>query len=136
MGGRSEPGSTVERRTVIVTVARLGLARMHTHTDTQPAGFAPRLGVQCALGLYRGLERIDRRAETGQTAVSRRLHDVASVRLDRRPQDCVVAAQRCPHGFWVLLPQEGRAFEIGEEEGHRPPRLVFHAHPLALRLKT
>ena len=58
----------------------------------------------------------------GVDAVAGGLHDHAVVLGDCTPHDLVVARQALAHGVGMLLPQAGRALDVGEEEGDRPCR--------------
>jgi hypothetical protein len=52
--------------------------------------------------------------------------DVAAVGLNGGAEESVVAGQRLLHRFEVLLPEAGAAFDVGEQEGDRRARRIYH----------
>jgi hypothetical protein len=96
----------------------------HPHPDRP--NLAPRLGLQPALGVQGGREGIGGARERGMNAVARGLHHVAVVLDDRRSDEGVMAGKGDPHRLGVLLPARGAAFDVREQEGHRPARQLGH----------
>ena len=52
-------------------------------------------------------------------AIADGLENHTALRIDRLPQDRIVARKGCWHRLWVLLPQLRAAFDVGEAEGER-----------------
>ena len=124
---RHHPGRPVDRGAVVVAVAQLGLAGVQRPCARATDRRAPTLGARArAARRSPRVDRVGRGGERGVHPVAGGLHHVAVVRLDRRTQDLVVAGERGLHRVGVLLPEAGRALDVGEEEGDRPGRQVSH----------
>ena len=91
---RHEPRRAVEHRAVVVAVAQFGGAGVQTHPYPERADLDPRFAAQRELPRRARPDGGVSRVEHGVKPVTRRLHDVAAVRLDRVPDQLVVARQR------------------------------------------
>ena len=90
---------------------------MQAHPYPERLAQRPVLGDERALCVERGSDAIMRETEHCVQTVASRLHDVTVVLFDRVAQDLVVAGERRPHLFGMLVPQARRAFKVGEQEG-------------------
>ncbi len=112
--------SPVQRRTVVVAAALLGLAGVKSHPDPKamrvdllPAGFDNGL-----LRLQRSANAGLSRFEDGVKPISGGLDDAAAIVLDGAAQQLIVARQSRLHLPGEFLPEFGAAFEISEQEGY------------------
>ena len=123
---RGDASGTVHRRAVVVAVTHLRHPGVQTHPDLQRLGEHPLLAGQRALRVDRSRHCVGCSAERSVQAIAGGLHHMAVALLHRASQDLVVARQRIAHRLGMLLPEAGRALEIGEQERHRPRREVSH----------
>ncbi len=118
MRRRQHPGRPVQRRPAIPVFAQFHVAGVegdaHSH---RPNPLRPRLRGQRPLRRHRARQRIPRAGEGHQEGIARFFRLVPPVPAERAPQQPVVRRQRLFEGIAVLLPQGGRALDVGEEEG-------------------
>ncbi len=126
---RHQPGRPVQRRTVVVAVAQLRSAGVHTHAHPQRAGLGPRFGAQRELRVDCRIHGLGRAREGGEEPVPGRLHHVPTAGLHGGGHHLVVTRQCPAHRVGMLLPQTRRPLEIGEQERHRPRRQLRHPQP-------
>ena len=102
-----QPGTPIQRRTEIVTVAELRLTRMQAHPHRQ------HLEQQNLRG-DRGRYRIGRRSEHRSHPIARVLEEMPAVLVDQPAQDVVVLGQQRPHRLRIVLPSTRRTLNIRE----------------------
>ena len=120
MGDCHQPRGAVERRSIVVTGARLGLARVQADADPQRVRveFIPRCCEQSLLsGQSRG-HTVHARLKGGMESIAGGLDDVAAVTLDRLAQKPVMAGQGAFHRLGILFPELGAAFNIGKKKSY------------------
>ena len=122
VGHTHQAGRAVHPTSVVVAVARFGLARVNSDPHCQRSGLPPLLAAERDLCCDRGIDGIVCRGERGVVPVAGGLHHMPTMALDRLAQDRVVAGEGSLHCVGVLFPEARRALEIGEEERHRPRR--------------
>ena len=103
---RHEPCRAIHRAAVVVAVAHLGDARVHTHPDPQRFDRVPVLVAQRELPGNGGVDRVGRGGERCVDTVAGGLHEMAAVGLDRLAQQVIVAGQGVAHRVGKLLPQD------------------------------
>ena len=59
-------------------------------------------------------------AKCGVQTLARRLHDGATIALDHRPENPIVAGEGLPHLLRLPLPKPGAALDVGEKKGQDP----------------
>ena len=124
MAGGHHPRSTIEHRTEVVAVPKLGLPCCNAHPHRQ---------FQGTLRGHRGIDGRLRRGEGGTHPVAGVLEHEAAVCLNRGAQHLVMDGQCCPHLIRVRLPPTGRPLDIGEQKSHHPRRSSRreHAHRIS-----
>jgi len=98
------------------------MTAVDSHAHPQRRRQWPRFECDRALRRDGRVDAVRRRREDRVSAVAGLLHHVPAVRHDRVPQDLVVARERGSHLARLLLPEAGRAFDVGEQEGDRSGR--------------
>ncbi len=121
--GGHQARRAVHRWTVVIAGAAIGRPGVDGHAHAQRHAIGPRLTAQVELarrgwppphpGPYRTRPSNRRRWSSRPRRRS----------LDRATHDRVVANQGVPHCLWMLLPQSGAAFKVGEHEGDRVGRI-------------
>jgi hypothetical protein len=84
----------------------------------------PFLGAKAGLNLAGCLQCAGGVLEGDAEGVADGLEDAAAVALDRRGEQDVVALQGNTHGLRLALPQAGRAFDVGKQEGGGDQRCI------------
>ena len=102
-----------------VAVALGGLAGVQRPSGPATPAVGPLRRAQRALRGHRRAHTVMRGPERRQCAVTRALHDLPAMTLDRVAHEPVVMRQRGTHRVGMLLPQARRTLQIGEEEGQR-----------------
>jgi hypothetical protein len=128
-GAEHNPDEAPTRRPTTCTLTQMGLTRVDSHPNPQRSTRAPVSVGQLHLARSGGIQRVARGPEGRVDTVTRRLDDVATMPLDRTPQDLVVAAQRRSHRLRLLLSQPRRALQVREQERDRPRRQINCPHP-------
>ncbi len=126
VGCAHETRRLVHRGAVVVALTRLSGSRVNPDAYSQTADVAPVLCCDGALCRDCGECSGFGSSEGAVDAVAGHLHDVSVVGGDCVTQDPVVACQHVFHRLGVLLPEAGRALEVGEQERDRPGRQVSH----------
>ena len=111
MPGGHHPRRTIEHRTEVVPVPKLGLAGRQSHPHRQ---------LQRPLRGDRGTDGGSRRSERRAHPVTGVFEQEAAVRLDRRTQHLVMGGKGLPHPIRVGFPPTGRTLHIGEQKRHNP----------------
>ena len=125
MGDGHQPGAAVERLVQVLAVDQYPFTGVGPHPGPQLADLiGPGLLGQTSLGLEGRLETVVRRGERRGHPVTHAGEHHPAVRGDRPFEDGVVTGQGRAHGRRCLLPEPGRAFDVGEEERHRPRRAL------------
>jgi hypothetical protein len=97
---------------------------MQGHAYSKWPGRTPHFTLERTLGFQRGRQRIRGTGKGRVEAIPSRVEDDTMSGSDRVAQDGIVAGKGIPHGRWVLFPQPGAAFNIGEEKGDRAGRQI------------
>ena len=131
MCGRHDPRRAAQRPPEVIAIPQFRHAGMQPHShfqrDARPGirwrqlsilGVGPR-GLQGALYGDARCERIRGGAEDSQYTIAGGLDDASAGRLDRMPQQCIMARKRNLHRLWMLLPQGRAALDVREQEGYR-----------------
>src|SRR5579871_1220058 len=125
MSYRQEARHTVERGAEIVVIALLRMARMYGHTNAQREQFVVRKAYPNVLLLEGGLclhcrqHRTACSLENHAERITQGFEDMPMMPSDRLAHQHIVLLQGDAHGFGMLLPEFGAAFDIGKEERHR-----------------
>ena len=114
-----QPGTPIQRRTEIVTVAELRLPRMQSHPHRQDL-------TQQNLRADRSRHRIRRRGEHRSDPIAGVLEEMPVVLVDQPTQDVVVLGQQRPHRLRIVLPPTRRTLNIRKQERHGPRRRLRH----------
>ncbi len=117
--GREHPAGPIEHRPEVVLAAGLHLADVDRHPHAQRLDLAPEDASEVALDLACGGDRSTRVREDEADAIADTLHEPASGRLGGAQHDPVVLRDGGAHGVRVQLPEDGRALDVGEQEGER-----------------
>ena len=128
---RHQPGGTIHRRAVVVTIPFFARAGVHAHTNEELHPALARFARDGSLRLDRGAQRLVGPGEHPVKPIAGRLHHTTVMRRDRSPHDRVVTSERGRHRLGLLFPQPRRALEIGEQERHRPRWQLDHGTPPA-----
>ena len=126
---RHQPGRPIQLGAVIVAITHTRFAGMHTHPHLHHHALHRRLPRQHLLRRQRRLQRVTSSTERGVEPVTRGLHHIPGVRLDRPAHDLVVSSQHVVHHLGMVQPQTRRTLHIGEQERDRPRRQLRHAEP-------
>ena len=123
-GDPTDPCAAVDGRAVVVVVAQLGLAGVEADADLDRARRRPGLGGEGALDREGGGHGAGRGGEDGETAVTFATGaDVLAVVLANGVlEEEIVAGKGRAHRLRERFPERGTAFDVGEEERHRPTR--------------
>ena len=120
VGGVPEPGTADDRGALVVAgIAKVDLAGVERHPDSDGRGFGPRLFEECPLRIQSRRERFGWLRERGDDTVALALLDRphARVEVDRRIEQRVVAGDRGGGDFSAGLPHPGGALHVGQEQG-------------------
>ena len=123
-----DPRRAIHRRTEIVPVAFLHLARVqpHPHANQRMIG-------QTRLRLHRRIDAVRRARERRRESIATCREHVPTVRFDRATHDAVMLRQRGSHLVGTLLPQTRRTLDIGEQKRHGARRRTPHGASLPRR---
>jgi hypothetical protein len=124
VGQRPQPGCPVQRLAVVVAVPQFRLPAVQRDSGGKCEVVGPYLSGHRLLERQRCRDRIggsDERGEGG-VALTAGLDELAAVGSHRPGDERLMSSQCRAHGCRVGLPQWGRAFDIGQQEGHDPFR--------------
>ena len=119
IGECQQSAGPVEDEACQIVLTNQNLAEINGHTNRKRADAAPLGSGQPCNGLQgRNDRRVDVREE-GQHSIAGVLEDPSAGLLDRGGDDLVVSGQRQFHAAPIRIPENGRIFNIGEEESGR-----------------
>ena len=134
---RPQPSTAMDRGTCVVTrIAQHRVPGVQCHTHAHIHTLRPRLASQRPLQIECARNRIRRSHEHGDRTITLTLllWTHPATRLRDLGEQVVTARHHRRHHLAPLLPQQGRALNIGQQERHRPSRddrhgiLVNSAH--------
>ncbi len=115
VGRRRQPSTAIDGGAEVVIVAnrrRTGV-QADTHLESEAgSGFHER-----ELDVERCVDSLGSCLESRREAVTSGAEDVAVVPIDDRADSPIVFGQRFGHRFGDLIPERGRSFDVGEQEG-------------------
>ena len=119
---RADPRGDDDIRPEVTLFSELGLTRMDPDSKPVRRLVGPRLRCERTLHLGCGSDRVTRPRERKKDPVARPV-DLGSV-VDTRclADELAHACTRRPEALPELIQKTRRAFDIGEEQGHRPRR--------------
>jgi hypothetical protein len=115
-------GASIDGRTIIVLVAKLGFAGVDCNANLELTDLAPILSVKApqdtygAFGSFAGFLKNDEVAVT----LAPFFDELALAAVDALLNDAVVTLDRGAHGPRLKLPSAGASFDVGHQESaHR-----------------
>jgi hypothetical protein len=132
---RGDPGGANDVEAEVALVPDRRLTGVQTHANAHLLALGPGVGVEAALRVDCGGNRIAGSREREEEAVSLRV-DLSSVAGDEcLANDPPVLAGHLGVAVAQLLQQLGRAFDVREDEGDGPGR-KRRAHPMSFDMNT
>ena len=125
MGGVPEPRTADDRGALVVArIAKIDLTRVERHPDPHLRRLGPGLLAERPLHIQSRRERFGRLRERGDDTVALALLDRpnATVKLDRRIEQGMVASDRRGGDLFARLPDAGRSLDVGQQQRDRPGR--------------
>lgn len=121
-----QAGTAVDGGAVVVARAQVRRPGVQRHSHAQRRAGRPGLGVEAALNLEGRADGVRRVVESHAEGIAHRLEHAAAMAFDSGGKQTVVTLQGHTHGLRLLLPQGGRALDVGEQKGERHQCPVTH----------
>ena len=115
-----EPRDPIQCRSEVVAVTLV--SGMKRHADADALDRAKVFGSETPLRLERGFDRVRRLGKGRTECIADGLEHVASMSLDRRAHEGVMASDRFLHGGPVTLPPYRASFDVAKDESYRAGR--------------
>ncbi len=123
-----DTGDPIHRWTEVVVIPLSGRPRMKRHPHPDGPGSRPVLLPDNKLRCKGCFDGIGSLGKSAAERIANSLKDMTVMLIDGFPEYLIVAFEGDFHGGGVVLPEMGRALDIGEEKCYRPTRRRNHGY--------